>query len=245
MIYTIICDAYGREISVNKRDCQLTRQPLPHFENNTQQPASQHQAKAKHHLPCFSENIQKYIDETKNEKLKNERFCAYVVLFSALKAFFDLDSQTIERASDGKPYFPENEKIFFNISHSEGVVAVTISDEGEVGVDLQQESDSSRQERLEKRFVSGLKIHTNDPKICYLLCQISNDGTEFSGIEPCDCVRDDFLAKWVYAESLIKLSGGGFKDISLVDRIAENTIIELKEFSVENKKYALSTAKKC
>ncbi len=218
MIYTIICDAYGRDISVNKRDCHITRQPLP----------------------CLSQSVQNYIDKANNKEVKSERFCAYVSLFSALKCFFELDDPEIERASTGKPYIKDNNKIFFNISHSEGVCAITISDEGEVGVDIQAKQNEDRESRLEKRFLPDLTISKSNLNIRYFLCEFVSENVEFSEINIDEYVGEDFLAKWVYSESLIKLTGCGFSEISSVGNIGINAKVEIKEFQLYNKKYALA-----
>lgn len=227
MIYTIISDVYGREIDVNKRDCRILRQPLP----------------------CFSREIEEYISKTSNENLKNERFCAYVSLFSALKQFFDLDSPIIKRAESGKPYLDNSPDIYFNISHSNGVVALTISSEGQVGVDVQSETNDEKQERLEKRFLSDIKIPnqkeqttTKNQKINYYISKINGESIEFCKIHLNNADPEVFTSKWTYAESIIKLTGNGFADISNVSAIAENSKTSIKKFSVDNTKFALSTS---
>lgn len=238
MIYTILCDAYGRDISVNKRDCCAKLQPLP----------------------SFTEEINEYIDKAKNQQTRDERLCAYTVLFASVNQLFGVKIPKIGRTYSGKPYidgFADN--IFFNISHSDGLVAVSISDEGEIGVDIQSEVAPDRQERLENRFIPNLKLPekstdtdtldsnfttdvTKSRKINYFLCEIHNDSLEFLEIQLQDAKNEDFSTKWSYAESLIKLSGGGFADISSVDKISDNSRVELKELSINKKRFFLATA---
>ena len=48
----------------------------------------------------------------------------------------DTSSLIFGRSDGGKPYF-RNSDIHFNVSHSHGYVACTVSDEGEVGIDIE------------------------------------------------------------------------------------------------------------
>ena len=148
MIYTVI--AYLGENRIEaKRDCRVIRQPLS----------------------LLQAEIKAYIENTKNESVRAERELAYTTLLCSLKAFFDIEHPVIDRAADGKPYLVGS-SIHFNISHSDGVIAVCLSDEGEVGVDIQSEIDPQRAKRLEDRFFADLDVKSENLSGEYYLCHI-------------------------------------------------------------------------
>lgn len=53
---------------------------------------------------------------------------------------------------DGAPHLPDYERLDISISHTRGYVAVMLSEQGVVGIDVEQISD--RVERIKKRFVN-------------------------------------------------------------------------------------------
>lgn len=76
----------------------------------------------------------------KFEKLKQKRdkencVASYLLLKKAL-ADFGVEDFEIEIKENGKPFLKNNKNIFFNISHTDGGVAV-IADEKPVGIDIQ------------------------------------------------------------------------------------------------------------
>lgn len=121
--------------------------------------------------------------------------------------------------------------IFVSISHSNGVSAVCLSDEGEIGIDIQAEIDNSKAEKLNGRFFHTLKpIHT-DLNVKYFICEISD---EEAYLEPVDLACTDLnseTVKWAMCESLIKLSGGGFGDLKMIENISQHSVSELKVFT--------------
>ena len=136
MIYTVISDINNfksaRE-SAQKRDCHNKWQPLT----------------------LIPKDVISYIENGKNDEVRLERFTAYSTLFFALFELYGKKDVTLCRTDSGKPYLIENgnaSKIQISISHSDGLVSVALSDEGDIGVDIQSEIDESRAERLEKRF---------------------------------------------------------------------------------------------
>lgn len=71
-----------------------------------------------------------------HEKLKKQTKASYVLLKAMLKDFgIDLDSQKIQTNQYGKPYFV-NIPVFFNISHSENLCLVSLSNKP-IGCDIQ------------------------------------------------------------------------------------------------------------
>ena len=194
MIYTVISTL--RENRINEiRDCRITRQPLKL-------------------LPI---EVKEYIENTQNASLKAERTLAYTILVVALKKFFGIENPKIERTKDGKPYIVDS-NIHFNISHSDGVVVICLSNDGEVGVDIQSEIDPERAKRLEGRFFANLDVKSQNLSVEYYLCHICDGEATFESICPALADTESFTSKWTVAESLMKLYGRGFGD---ADKIAE------------------------
>lgn len=235
MIYILISDlGLTRENEENnKRDCRILRQP----------PA------------LLPEEIREYIDGTKNENTRAERNLAYTSLLSGLKILLNIVDCNIEKDADGKPflvtkdknvYQKEGKKIYISLSHSDYVSAVCISDEGDVGIDIQSEIDSARAERLKERFLGNIEAvnSTIDVEIYY--CSLTPAEVVLEAINLADCDDGRFTSKWVMAESLMKLYGRGFGDLSRVKNNtgSTQTYTMLKKYIGKNTYYlALSVYK--
>ena len=219
MIYTVISILGENRINKN-RDCRIVRQPLKL-------------------LPV---EVKEYIEKTKNAELKAERELAYTTLFASLKKFFDIEKTNIGRTADGKPYLVGS-SIHFNISHSDGVVAVCLSDEGEVGVDIQSEIDPQRAKRLEDRFFADLDVKSENLSGEYYLCHIDNGEATFESFCPATTDTENFNSKWTAAESLMKLYGRGFGDISSLPEISKRAKNSVRVVEL-NEKYYLSISVK-
>ena len=78
---------------------------------------------------------EKEIDECSNEKIKREKYCVWKLLELALRNSTGTkpDFTALKRGGNGKWYGGDKE---FSLSHSNGVVAVALSDKP-VGVDVQ------------------------------------------------------------------------------------------------------------
>ena len=219
MIYTVISDAFSRKIdNINKEDCRILRQPLP----------------------VLPDEILDYINKTNNECLRAERFRAYTSLFASLCAFFGVENAKIEKNKNGKPYFVPECGIFFSISHSDGAVAIVLSDEGEVGVDIQSEISEEREKRLKKRFIKDVMTEAKKESKCF-----------FMSIEDGECLLykilpnkspDVFTKQWTVAESLIKLTSDGFSAINKIDESALPYSVENFCFAMEDIIYFVSVA---
>lgn len=218
MIYTVISIFEENRITAKNRDCRIIRQPLS----------------------LLSEEIKEYIESTGNEKVKAERRLAYTTLLCSLKAFFNLDKISIKRNEYGKPYLSDGD-IYISLSHSEGAVAVTLSDEGEVGVDLQSEISPERAERLDKRFFTDLTVKMCDASICYYFCRLNEDEAVIESIDCPEPAPDSFTSKWAYAESLMKLVGRGFADASNINEISSQAKTEVRKIALD-KNYCLAVS---
>lgn len=220
MIYTVISTLKENRIDKDKRDCRIIRQPLS----------------------LLSEDIKKYIQLGKSEMHKAERKLAYTTMLCALKVFYSIDFPRIEKNEYGKPYLADS-NIRISLSHSNGVVAVCISDEGEVGVDLQTMIEPERAERLKERFFTSLQVKNESISTEYYYCDLSGEDAEIYSItlpdfQPCEA---DFSARWVSAESIMKLIGHGFADADKTGTLAEVCRTEIKTVDL-GKKYYLAVS---
>ena len=170
----------------------------------------------------FSDEIKEYIANTKNEKTKKERILAYSALFASLKEIFSLDAPRIYRNENGKPFIKDG-SIYISISHSEDACAVALSDEGEIGVDIQSPIDESKAERLNERFLSKIQPKQENIDVKCLYMTISDDKIEFTNNPLNNSTEEDFLSKWVYFESIIKAFGLTFSDLPKINRLQKNT----------------------
>lgn len=213
MIYTVIAFLGENRIEKN-RDCREFRQPLS----------------------LLPEEIKKYIENTKNEAVRAERELTYITLLCSLKAFFDIDKIRLERAPDGKPYLKDS-NIHFNLSHSDGVIAACISDEGEVGVDLQSDIAPERAERLKDRFFKDFEPESESLDANYYFCCIDGAEAVFKEINPALPCLDSFSTKWSAAESLMKLHGRGFADASVLPLLAKTSKTEVRKITADRDYY--------
>lgn len=250
MIYTIISDLSQLDnIYTQDRDCRYARQPLS----------------------LISKDIREYIDSTKNEQLRKERLLAYTTLFAFLSHSYGIENAFIERNEYGKPYFKiykekldlEEEKtlksisiektkndhnkilenLHINLSHSDGLVAVTLSDEGEVGVDIQVDISEEKKEKLATRFFKNITVKSEKIGVKYLYFTIEEEKYKFTQVNPENCDENDAISRWTYAESVLKLDGKGFKNIEKIEKKSKKTRSEGKKIEKNQKKYVFFTTK--
>ena len=234
MIYTFITDSEKIENFAEKRDCH-SWQPLT----------------------LIPEKILSEAEETKNSALRYERLAAYSLLCFASLSFFGTKIKDILRNEHGKPYASElddDRKIYFSISHSDGLCAVMLSDEGECGVDIQALPSQKQRERVEKRFLSAISedlVSENDDKKSNLgesqliFAEPSEEGFtflheigDFSSVTNEE--EDLFLKKWTSFEAILKCFGNGFSDASRVNLLSEGCVVSNKQFSYKYKRFGLA-----
>lgn len=209
MIYTIISSTKENKIEEN-RDCRALRQPLKP-------------------LP---KELNEFVCSTKNDSLRVERYLAYTSLLCGLKAFFGIDNASVMKDSEGKPrllYDTKNKpEIQIGISHSDGIVAVSISDEGEIGVDIQCKISAERSERLKDRFFGDVEVHSEDIGIKYYYCHISENEALLEEMVLENADSQDYTTRWAYSESVMKLFGRGFGDITFLSKLINQSRSEVK-----------------
>lgn len=99
---------------------------------------------------------------------------------------------------NGKPYFPNNLSLWFNISHSGNKIALLISDEGEVGCDIEIIRPRKNWLLLANRVFS------------------SGEQKELK-MEPENKKLSAFWRIWTRKEALIKQCGGSISQVINVD----------------------------
>ena len=136
-------------------------------------------------------NNKRFIDgitARKNEESVSNSLTALVLLARlAGKMGAELDKLILCREENGRPFF-ENSSLDFSITHSHNVVAVALSDQGRVGIDVEA-SDMSieRAGRLAERYLS------------------EKEASSLSSVE-------DFLRIWTEREAYVKQSGAPLTD---------------------------------
>ena len=144
-------------------------------------------------------------DFSTKEKREVEHNEAYLLLYDMLKKHFDIEYPIVLRTSNGKPYI-ENDGVFFNLSHTDGLVCCVVADTP-CGVDCEKIIDKSNLMGLAKRYFVGNEIE---------VMKSSNYSNE------------TFFKIWTCKEAVGKRIGCGFILAHKIDSTKENcnTIIE-------------------
>ena len=228
MIYTVIVDILDFCNFYNKRDCHIAWQPLS----------------------LIPDEIIKYIKSANSNEVKMERFAAYSALFIALKEFFGKTELVLERSEHGKPYLVENgvkSNIGISLSHSKGLAVISISDNFEIGVDIQAEINKDTALRLEKRFFEDVKIKSQklDTKLFLLDAELKLQNIyEADNVKAEESKNESFTTKWAFSEAVIKCIGNGFLSASRVRELSPKTKTQIYEIKHKTNTYALVIAKK-
>ena len=104
------------------------------------------------------------LERTRHPMLAVERTGAYLSLFSLYRHLFGEKMPPLTRDEHGRPYI-EGSHYDFNISHSANMVAVAISDDARVGVDIEEEISPDRAEHIETRYTSRMRPETLEGKL--------------------------------------------------------------------------------
>lgn len=85
--------------------------------------------------PVFPPRRQKQLEETKNDRCRRQRYSVWKLLQYGLRHSLDLDPEQLEFSLDDRGRW-SCDRCFFSLSHSDGAVAVAISD-APVGIDVE------------------------------------------------------------------------------------------------------------
>ena len=131
-------------------------------------------------------NRQEKIDFYRFDKDKKLSAGAYLLLDKLLKEE-NITHPIFKTQEYGKSYISNYENIYFNLSHSDKLVACAISDK-EIGVDIEY----------------------NDPEIDLNIAKNYFYNSEYEGIMNSKNPSDEFFKYWVLKESYMKYTGLGF-----------------------------------
>ncbi len=143
------------------------------------------------------------LPEGEGSQRERERALAYDVL----RRLLDGESPRLEHDGKGAPYLPDYPGLSVSISHCRTAVAVAVSTEGRVGVDVE----------CRRRIGDGLM-----ERVC--------TGEELEAVRAAEDPTMAFLQLWTRKEAVLKMRGTGIQGFgSMVDALAANdcTIKEL------------------
>ena len=247
----------------DKRDCRALRQPLsllpPETDEliqNTKNPLSREERRLAYTTLISGINLFFGISDVKIRK--NEDGKPYLLINEGCgnnssgkyQKNEDLPTDTDPHQKNKDFSIEANENnasdtkrlgLWISISHSDGVIAVSISDEGEVGVDIQSEISPDKAKRLDQRFLFSVDARSESLDIRYYYCSISDNEAIFTEIPLSDAKILDFTAKWTYSEAILKLFGRGFGDIGKLRELSKAAKCEIREYKGK-KVYYISTA---
>lgn len=225
--------------------------------------------------------------EKKNKKANVQSIFARLLLTKLYKTYKNTSLPQIVNDGKGKPCFAydvrkngencykksplsrlEEKQILFNISHDENLIAVAVSDEGEVGIDIQSHPAVLREKARIEEAVSAFLMPCN-VRACeisdtaelvvygidiksgrlfkkpsaFLTAEKIYKNSEAPALTLPSEEEADFLLSWTRLESLLKLSGGGFSDTAIVGEIASGAKVgSLFVTDTNGRIYSLSLA---
>ena len=143
---------------------------------------------------CGSLRVEAGVDAGKKRSAQSA--AARLLLFEGLKRDFGYtDTPEFTYGKHGKPYLhsPGGEalRLWFNVSHSGDYAVCAISDEGEIGIDIQKIAPAKM--KVAARIFSAEQCRS----------LLEKDGAERDAL---------FCEYWVLHESTVKLYGGGVFD---------------------------------
>ena len=206
--------------------------------------------------PSISAELLDHIRSVSNERLRKERCGAYLLLSAVVKNMLGFVPE-VKFSQNGKPFFEREWGIYFNLSHTNDLVAVSLSDEGSVGVDAEAEISPERAARLEARFFSELSINSRPLDVRYAFCKIDESGEIDLAAVEADfsseiCIHKstvarvnytcDFGARWTLYEASLKCNGGGFTSLPCLGMLLLETKADVLRLKTDHGEYFITTA---
>ena len=158
----------------------------------------------------------------------------------SMRYAFGTEPEEIIYNECGKPRFATG-GVEFSISHSDRLVAITLSDDArEVGVDIEKKRDIRHAEKIEDRLLLALDSPTDEEgegEIIFL----GADG-EKRDIRLTRAKKMDFFERWTLLESLLKCEGGGFRSVGDARELLKSRRVNLYNVEYRGEEYALAVA---
>lgn len=195
-------------------------------------------------------SVKDKILKTGDGKTKFERVYAYSLLIKIL-GDFGLSAKMLDDKfffnEKGKPFVKDSE-LEFSLSHTDGMVAVAVSTDGAVGVDIEK-ADKEKKEKISKiinRFCSGVAIEQNIS--CLEISAYKGNNGKITAMDTpetqfFDKSNEDFV-KWTQLEAMLKCHGGGFEALCELKSTFDSYSTESALIAHCGEIYAISLAKK-
>ena len=176
------------------------------------------------------DSLSDYVSLSGKKNLE-ERLAASTLLYTALcylKNRGEIDNVgALKKGEYGKPYL-DGGAAKISISHSDGGVALAVSKDREIGVDMENEIGPERAERLEKRFFREEKLSENALENATLSERIGGENVKAYSLKNGELVSEKFLptdgsftSKWTVCEAIMKCDGRGFSALHDISGLAE------------------------
>ena len=176
------------------------------------------------------ESLSDYVSSSGKKNLE-ERLATAILLYTALcylKNRGEIENVgVLKKGEHGKPYL-EGGDAKISISHSDGGVALAVSKDREIGVDMENEIDPERAKRLEKRFFREGNFSENALENDSPSEKISGENVKAYSLKNGEFVSinllptdGSFTSKWTVCEAIMKCDGRGFSAIHDISTLAE------------------------
>ena len=174
-----------------------------------------HECLLKNDLPKFPADYQEKIKRYRRWQDAQLSLLGRIVLFKGIEEIYNHDAhnKVIKHTKYNKPYF-DNDLIRFNISHSGDIVVCALSDEHEIGIDVE--------------IVTDIEIEDFKSNITEI---------EWNKIVSSNNIKDSFFDYWTQKEAVIKAHGQGLSIPLTSFEISDNTT------KIEEEKYYLKEIK--
>lgn len=142
----------------------------------------------------------------KNENREESRKSLESLVISIADKYYNKNNLVIEREENKKPYFKNENNLYFNGTHTSELFAAVMSDEYNVGIDAEK--------IIERNFLSIAKEYFYE--------------SEYKYLEVSQKLEIDFFTIWTIKESYIKMLGKTIFDIKnsievdLIERVIRN-----------------------
>ena len=185
-----------------------------------------------------------------------ESAAAYILLAAVAQRLGFGKLCELSRGECGKPYVPGGALggLSFNLSHRPGAALLMLSDEGECGCDIEGYASEERLARIDERLLSQLDFSAIEACSADVEFCLMNESGEIE-FEPKICKNDNYILhieektnyetpalRWTALEAALKMSGGGFGDLSRVGEIFPTVKAASFEATVGEGRYAISAA---
>lgn len=183
-----------------------------------------------------------------------ESIASYILLYYALTSLYSIEYAEIKRGECGKPYI-EGSPVKFSVSHRKGVALVALSDEGEIGTDIELCLSEERMMGIGKRYLDGLDFAaapTFDTEIYYSSLSAGGTVENFTDISNIDnntlqystiTADESAYARWTVLEAVLKLDGGGFGALGRAGELISASQIHAAMIDYRGRSYAVCAAR--